>query len=124
MKTRTTKKYINKTNNTVILVPYCAMQEALIFECREAYTSGVYGWNADIYRVNADTVIVTGYRPFGNVKPSLELCNEYNEKVGKIFDNAASMSRKEAIEKAHALLCEFAEKAANKAGAKAARLTA
>lgn len=96
MKTRTTKKYINQTNKTVILIPYCEMQEALIFEHPEAYTAGVYGWNADVYRVNADTVIVTGYRPFGNVKPSRDLCDEYNEKVGEIFDNAASMACKEA----------------------------
>ena len=29
-----------------------------------AYTSGTYGWNADIYDVNG-VALVTGYRPFG-----------------------------------------------------------
>lgn len=124
MKNRTTKKNVNATNKIVICVPYCAMQNALIFEDPEAYTSGAYGWNADIYRVNADAVIVTGYRAFGNVKPSRELCNEYNKKIIQIFRDSASMPYEEAKEKARALLSEFVEKASHKAGAKSARLTA
>lgn len=124
MKNRTTKKYITETNKIIISVPYCAMQNALIFEDPEAYTTGAYGWNADIYRVNAEAVIVTGYRAFGNVKPSRELCDEYNKKIIKIFRDSASMPYEKAKEKAHALLSEFVEKASHKAGAKSARLTA
>lgn len=124
MKNRTTKKYINETNKTVILVPYCAMQEALIFQEPEAYTAGVYGWNADIYRINANAVIVTGYRAFGNVKPSLDLCETYNKKIIEILNYSSSIPYEDAKEKALALLSEFVEIAAHEADAKAARLTA
>ena len=124
MKNRTTKKNVTATNKIIISVPYCAMQNALIFEEPEAYTAGVYGWNADVYRVNADAVIVTGYRAFGNIKPSRVLCDEYNKKIIQIFRESSCTSYEEAKEKARALLSEFVEKAAHKAGAKSARLTA
>ena len=44
------------------------MQYAL--KCLEPnfYTAGVYGWNSDVYVIGYDTVIVTGYRPFGNTE--------------------------------------------------------
>ena len=50
----------------VISIPYCAAQYLLSGEYADAYTSGVYGWNADVYSFDG-TYIVTGYRPFGNV---------------------------------------------------------
>lgn len=124
MKYRTTKKNINATNKIIISVPYCSMQEALIFEEPEAYTAGVYGWNADIYRVNADAVIVTGYRAFGNVKPSRDLCEDCNKKIIKILRESNSIPYEKAKKKAHLLLSEFVEKAVCEADAKAARLTA
>lgn len=124
MKYRTTKKYVTATNKIIISAPYCDMQQALIFESPVAYTAGVYGWNADIYRVNLDTVIVTGYRAFGNVKPSHELCDEYNKKIAEVYRSSALMTYEKAKEKARALLSEFVEKATHEAGAKSARLTA
>ena len=33
------------------------------------YTSGVYGWNCDVYIIDSDTVVTTGYRPFGERLP-------------------------------------------------------
>ena len=68
MKTKITKKAIMSAYRNVIKVGYCDMQDVL--KCREPnfYTAGVYGWNADVYVIDYDTVIVTGYRPFGNIE--------------------------------------------------------
>ena len=52
----------------VIKVGYCDLQDALKWREPNFYTAGVYGWNADVYVIDCDTVIVTGYRPFGNVE--------------------------------------------------------
>ena len=54
--------------DNVIRVGYCDMQDALKWREPDYYTVGVYGWNADVYVIDCDTVIVTGYRPFGNVE--------------------------------------------------------
>lgn len=68
MKTRITKKAIMSTYPNVIKVGYCDLQYALKWREPNFYTAGVYGWNADVYVIDCDTVIVTGYRPFGNVE--------------------------------------------------------
>lgn len=51
----------------VICIPYCAAQYLLSGEYADAYTTGVHGWNADVYYFDG-VYIVTGYRPFGNVR--------------------------------------------------------
>lgn len=63
----------------VIKVGYCDMQDALKWREPNFYTAGVYGWNADVYVIDCDTVIVTGYRPFGNVELTREVINTLNK---------------------------------------------
>ena len=70
MKTQITKKAIMNAYRNVIKVGYCDMQDALKWREPNFYTAGVYGWNADVYVIDCDTVIVTGYRPFGNTELS------------------------------------------------------
>lgn len=85
MKFQTTKKYIKETNGTIICIPYADLQSLLMYEEPIAYTAGVYRWNANIYNVGRGVVIVTGYRPFGNVNPSYELYRPYEEKAKSII---------------------------------------
>ena len=56
------------------------LQHLLSHKAPDYYTSGVYGWNADIYKINNNTVIVTGYRPFGNIG-NWNLAREYFQKA-------------------------------------------
>ena len=77
MKYRTTKKAINSSFKTKICVTYCGLQYLLECEQPMAYTTRKEGWGADIYMVNPNVVIVTGYAPFGNVMPSRELREKY-----------------------------------------------
>ena len=73
----------------VIKVGYCDMQDALKWREPNFYTAGVYGWNADVYVIDCDTVIVTGYRPFGNVELTREVINTLNkcaESITRYFD--------------------------------------
>ena len=62
------KKAIMSAYRNVIKVGYCDMQYALKWREPNFYTAGVYGWNSDVYVIDHDTVIVTGYRPFGNIE--------------------------------------------------------
>lgn len=79
MKTRITKKAIMGAFDNVIRVGYCDMQDALTWCEPSFYTTGVYGWNSDVYVIDSNTVIVTGYRPFGNVELPREVIDTLNK---------------------------------------------
>lgn len=79
MKTEITKKAITGAYRNVIKVGYCDMQDALKWREPNFYTAGVYGWNSDVYVIDYDTVIVTGYRPFGNVELPREVIDMLNK---------------------------------------------
>lgn len=79
MKTKTTKKAIMNAYENVIKVGYCDLQNALKWREPNFYTAGVYGWNADVYVIDYDTVIVAGYRPFGNVELPHDVIDTLNK---------------------------------------------
>ena len=79
MKTQITKKAIMNAYRNVIKVGYCDMQDALKWREPNFYTVGVYGWNADVYVIDYETVIVTGYRPFGNMELTREVIDTLNK---------------------------------------------
>ena len=85
MKFKTTKRAIMANNTKVYSLGYCDLQDMLRFYDPMAYTSGVYGWNADIYQING-IAIVTGYRPFGKVI-DYNLVKEYKEKARILLES-------------------------------------
>lgn len=95
-----TMKETKRIYNHIIKVGYCELQSLLNLTGLSpfAYTSGVYGWNADVYDFG-DIAIVTGYRPFGDIVASCELCKEYEQKAKAILDlfDVSWDSRREAL---------------------------
>ena len=87
MKFKTTQKAIKANYNTIICVPYCGLQTLLYHESPIAYTERREGWAADIYDMGGGVAIVTGYAPFGNVRPSYELRKRYETDAEKIRYN-------------------------------------
>ena len=61
MKYKTTRKAIVAGSPRLVSAGYCDLQTLLRYHSPIAYTSGVYGWNFDVYEVNGLT-ICTGYR--------------------------------------------------------------
>ena len=91
MKFKTTQKAIRVNYNTIICIPYCGLQNLLNYENPVAYTSRREGWGADIYDMGGGVAIVTGYAPFGNVRPSYELLERYERTAEKIrYDYSVS----------------------------------
>lgn len=84
MKVKVTKKEIRENYKNVIRVGYCELQYLLRGKNPNFYTSGTYGWRADIYQINYNTCIVTGYAPFGNIKIERNTIQKYEEKAIKI----------------------------------------
>lgn len=81
MKYKTTKRAVMDGYGFVISVGYADLQELLRCKSPVAYTSGQYGWNADIYDFG-NIAICTGYRPFGNISSS-----KYG--INRMFDKMA-----------------------------------
>ena len=88
VKLKATKKEIME-GYQCIEVGYCGLSGLLTFRGATAYTCGVYGWNADIYTF-ADIegcgsyAIVTGYKPFGNIKVDYKIIKKYETKAEKL----------------------------------------
>ncbi len=109
MEFKTTERAVKDWGGVVACFGYCELQNLLKGVDRNAYTSGVYGWNADIYDFGGVT-IVTGYRPFGKRYISAEkyekqadavscdLNLDYDKKMKKI-----ATIRKRFIEKLRAV---------------------
>lgn len=95
MNGKITKKIVKEAYKNIISVGYCELQSLLRFKGAKFYNYGVYGWNCDIYVIDYDTVIVTGYRPFGNIKPTHELMKKYENKAKKILEKNNNYSIRE-----------------------------
>ena len=83
MKTRVTAKWVRQNFTTIYSASYselCDLKATL--PAPTDYTCGVYGWNADVFILDMDTVVVAGYRPFGNVKVDTEQLREILSKHG------------------------------------------
>ena len=87
MKFKTTQKEIRANYNKIICVPYCGLQNLLNYENPVAYTVRREGWSADIYDMGGGVAIVTGYAPFGNIRPSYELRERYEKQAETIRYN-------------------------------------
>ena len=86
MKFKTTKKAMLESGVT-IPVPYCSLQSLLSFKAPVAYTSGVHGWNCDVYQIDYNWYIVTGHRPFGNCLLDSKIINEIECRADAILHN-------------------------------------
>lgn len=91
IKTRVTKNQIKDGYKNIISVSYCELQTLLKYENPRYYTAGIYGWGADIYELDYDTVIVTGYAPFGNIEVKRETIKKYEKAAERmVYDYSKS----------------------------------
>ena len=84
MKYQTTRKAIVNGCNNVKSCGYCELAHLLRGQEASAYTSGVYGWNFDVYHIHGLT-ICTGYR--GIPGERLKGCTEYEQKARAIAED-------------------------------------
>ena len=82
MKYKTTAKALREDACNLRSAGYCELQYLLTNHNPIAYTSGVYGWNFDVYEVYGLT-ICTGYR--GMPGERLEGIAEAEEKASEIL---------------------------------------
>lgn len=87
MKQRITKKSVKEDYKNIISIGYCNAQFLLRALEPYGYTCGGDGWHADIYHYDADTAIVTGYQPFGNMTAAYNLVHAYDERAREIWQD-------------------------------------
>ena len=73
-----------KRYNNIIEAGYCEAYYLLYYIPKTFYTSGSYGWNADIYHLKSNVALVTGYIPFGNLE-NHKMLEKYNKEAEKII---------------------------------------
>lgn len=83
MKFKTTAKAIRENGGKIVAIGYCAAQYLLRYEREIAYTSGVYGWNFDVYDVDGVTVC-TGYRGMPGKTVDYDILRDYETRAEKI----------------------------------------
>ena len=83
MKFKTTRKAIVNGSPNIVSVGYCDLPTLLRNHSPIAYTSGVCGWNFDVYQVYGLT-ICTGYR--GMPGRTANNIREYESRARAIFD--------------------------------------
>lgn len=111
MKYKTTKTAVLHGYSTVICTSYCAVQTLLAYENPAAYTARREGWAADVYDFG-NVAIVTGYAPFGNIRPGYEVCKKYELAAEKIrYDY--SLTWEEQKQQLRNLIDEFIKEAVN-----------
>ena len=101
MKFKTTAKAIKDGYYYIISVGYCDLQRLLNYEKPVAYASGSYGWRFDVYEVDGNIAICTGYQPVGaqHTKKDYALIREYEKKAQDKTKEERSLLLKEFVEK-------------------------
>ena len=103
MKYKTTAKALRENACNLRSAGYCDLQFILRAHNANAYTSGVNGWNFDVYEVYGLT-ICTGYR--GMPGKRLDGIAEYEEKAAAIWSDYTK-SYDDRCEEVEQLLQEF-----------------
>lgn len=82
MKMRISEKELKKNFKNIYSVGYCGLKMLEFMEA-DFYTAGVCGWNCDAYKIDNNTLIITGYRTFGVQVPTklIEIYNEMFEEL-------------------------------------------
>ena len=83
MKYRTTQKAVKEGYTYTIQVPYCELQSLLAYHTPDAYTARREGWGADVYDFG-NTAIITGYAPFGSIRPDYDTLKKYESETHEI----------------------------------------
>jgi hypothetical protein len=108
MKTKTTIKAIRNNSGKILSIGYCGAQFLLRGHEPVAYTSGIYGWNFDVYEIDGVT-ICTGYRGMPGRRVD-SLADVYDRKACEIVDDYKRPYKERAAE-IEQLLHEFLEQA-------------
>lgn len=100
MKVKVSKKSIKENFRNVYCLDMSKANTIFYGQSPAYYTSGIYGWNCDVYIIDNNTAVTVGYRPFGDCLPEA-IEKDMFQKAKKI--EWSSKSYAEAVRKITAL---------------------
>ena len=89
MKVKVTDKEVKEGYYTIAL-GYCDAQNILNFQPARFYNYGVYGWRYDVYELDWNLAICTGYSPIRSIPKNL---NEKAVEIIRRYDKKAEVMR-------------------------------
>ena len=107
MKRKITRKELRGLFTTIICVGYCNLQSLLVDINPAYYLTRPEGWAADAYILDCDTIIVTGYAPFGNISPEYDLQRKYELLARRAIGDGLYINTDSKLEKLAALRADF-----------------
>ena len=107
LKVQVTKKQVMNSYRHVICVGGSSLYYLLRFKDARFYTAGIYGWNADVYEISNNTVIVMGDRPFGNIEPEYDIARGFEDRAREIIVRSDFLEYAEQEKAIDDLLDEF-----------------
>lgn len=107
MKHKITRKELREHFSIIICVGYCNLQTLLIDVAPVYYLTRSEGWAADVYRIDRDAVIVTGYAPFGNITPEYNLQRKYEAAARRVIGEGLHINTIEKQAKLETLRGDF-----------------
>ena len=111
MKTKTSMKLTWDFKN-VYKTGYCNLQTLLTGKNPDYYNAGYLGWNCDLYIIDIDTILTTGYSNMRGESIPYDVARKYEIKARKIMDRRG-WKYETRLEKVAALRNEFFEKLNN-----------
>lgn len=84
-----TRNEIRRQYKTVIQLGYCDIYELTRQLKKIGYNAGVYGWNYDVFELDWNTCIITGYRTFskGTTRLTSDFIQYMDKKACEIEEN-------------------------------------
>lgn len=108
-KQKVTNKYIKSNFKYIIGIQYCYFQYMLYNMQPDFYISNnTDGWRCDIYVIDVNTCITTGYGYISNIKIPFNIIEEYENKAMKLHCDISDIN--ELKNKKYELLEEFLNK--------------
>lgn len=119
IKARVTDKELREGYYTIEL-GYCDAQNILKFEAARFYNYGVYGWRYDVYELNWNLAICTGYRPIKSIpekvnRQAVAIIEKYDKKASsmKSTDYKGFAEYRKAIDRLYARMVKELETVVN-----------
>lgn len=82
---KVTRNSVKANYSNIYYVGYCEMYHMLSAFRKVGFSSGVYGWNYNVYEIDIDTCVVTGYRGMYGKRIERKQYEKFEKKAAAIY---------------------------------------
>ena len=82
-----TRNDVKKAFTKIYAADYCSLECLLKNQLRIGYNAGTFGWNYDVFSLNENVALRTGYRNMPGKEIPTNITSYYNKRAEEIFHN-------------------------------------